>query len=199
MRRVGRLSVSWVMKIIKISSLGKQVGWDEKEEGQLFSGSLWIRSIIHTDEVRDIPILVLSILNHLTVDRYLQAKKPEKQKRDQISLSAKRERQGLNNRISKSFYSFVYSLLLCVMARSLKKWFRVHPKLLKKVAKMQQAGEKKVVKVWDRASTVIPDMIGFTFAVHNGKQFISVYVTEEMIGHRLGEFAPTRTFRGHPF
>jgi len=64
---------------------------------------------------------------------------------------------------------------------------------------MQQAGEKKVVKVWDRASTVIPDMIGFTFAVHNGKQFISVYVTEEMIGHRLGEFAPTRTFRGHPF
>lgn len=64
---------------------------------------------------------------------------------------------------------------------------------------MNGSGEKKIIKVWDRASQILPDMIGFTFAVHNGKQFVSVYVTEEMVGHRLGEFAPTRTFRGHPF
>lgn len=85
------------------------------------------------------------------------------------------------------------------MARSLKKGFWVHPKLLKKVTKMNQTGDKKIIKVWDRASQITPDMIGFTFAVHNGKQFVSVYVAEEMMGHRLGEFAPTRTFRGHPF
>jgi small subunit ribosomal protein S19 len=85
------------------------------------------------------------------------------------------------------------------MARSLKKGFWVHPKLLKKVEHMNQSGDKKIVKVWDRASHIIPTMVGFTFAVHNGKQFVSVYVTEEMIGHRLGEFVPTRTFRGHPF
>ena len=58
---------------------------------------------------------------------------------------------------------------------------------------------KKIVKIWDRSSQITPDMIGFTFAVHNGKQFVSVYVTEDMIGHRLGEFVPTRLFRGHPF
>lgn len=64
---------------------------------------------------------------------------------------------------------------------------------------MLQAGDKKVIKTWDRASQILPEMIGHTFAVHNGKQFVSVYVTEDMIGHKLGEFAPTRTFRGHPF
>lgn len=64
---------------------------------------------------------------------------------------------------------------------------------------MLESGDKKVVKVWDRASHILPDMVGFTFAVHNGKQFVSVYVNEEMIGHRLGEFVPTRLFRGHPF
>ena len=85
------------------------------------------------------------------------------------------------------------------MARSLKKWFWVHPKILKKIAKMNDAWEKKVIKVRDRASQIVPDMIGFTFAVHNGKQFVSVFINEEMIGHRLGEFAPTRTFRWHPF
>jgi len=85
------------------------------------------------------------------------------------------------------------------MARSLKKWFYVHPKLLKKIKAMNEAGEKKVIKIWNRASQVLPDMIGFTFAVHNGKQFVSVYITEDMIGHRLGEFVPTRTFRWHPF
>ncbi|NOZ43825.1 MAG: 30S ribosomal protein S19 [bacterium] len=85
------------------------------------------------------------------------------------------------------------------MARSLKKGFYVNPKLMKKVIAMNEKGEKKVIKTWDRASQIIPDMIGFTFAVHNGKQFISVYVGEEMIGHRLGEFVPTRRFLGHPF
>lgn len=85
------------------------------------------------------------------------------------------------------------------MARSLKKGFYVHPKIMKKVQKMIEKKEKKIIKVWDRATQIVPDMIGFTFAVHNGKQFTSVYVTEEMLGHRLGEFAFTRTFRGHPF
>lgn len=85
------------------------------------------------------------------------------------------------------------------MSRSLKKGFWVHPKLLKKITKMNTSGDKKIIKVWDRASQITPDMVGFTFAVHNGKQFVSVYITEEMMGHRLGEFAPTRTFRGHPF
>ena len=85
------------------------------------------------------------------------------------------------------------------MARSLKKGFYVNPKLLKKIEQMNESGEKRVLKVYDRATQIIPDMVGMTFAVHNGKQFISVYVTEDMIGHRLGEFAPTRTFRWHPF
>lgn len=70
---------------------------------------------------------------------------------------------------------------------------------MKKVDKMNESGDKKIIRVWDRASQIIPTMVGFTFAVHNGRQFVSVYVNEEMIGHRLGEFAPTRTFRGHPF
>lgn len=64
---------------------------------------------------------------------------------------------------------------------------------------MNEEWTKKIIKVWDRASQIIPDMVWFTFAVHNGRQFVSVYINEEMIGHRLGEFAPTRTFRGHPF
>lgn len=85
------------------------------------------------------------------------------------------------------------------MARSLKKWFYVNSKLFIKVEKMTKTWDKKVLKVWDRASQIMPEMVWFTFAVHNGKQFISVYVTEEMIGHRLWEFVPTRSFRGHPF
>lgn len=85
------------------------------------------------------------------------------------------------------------------MARSLKKGFYVHPKIMKKVQQMIEKKEKKIIKVWDRATQIVPDMIGFTFAVHNGKQFTSVYVTEEMLGHRLGEFSFTRTFRWHPF
>lgn len=85
------------------------------------------------------------------------------------------------------------------MARSLKKWFYVNPKILKKIQKMEEKWEKKVIKVWDRACQIVPEMVWYTFAVHNWKQFITVYVTEEMIWHRLGEFAPTKTFRGHPF
>jgi small subunit ribosomal protein S19 len=85
------------------------------------------------------------------------------------------------------------------MSRSFKKGFYVHPTIAKKIAAMVQSGDKKVVKIWDRSSQIMPDMLGFTFAVHNGKQFVSVYVTEDMIGHRFGEFVPTRTFRGHPF
>lgn len=85
------------------------------------------------------------------------------------------------------------------MARSLKKWFYVNEKVLRKVQKMQESGDKKVIKLWDRACTIMPEMIGFTFAVHNGKQFVSVYVTEDMIGYRFWEFVLTRTFRGHPF
>ena len=89
--------------------------------------------------------------------------------------------------------------MFCPMSRSFKKGFYIHPKLAKKIAAMLQAGDKKVIKVWDRSSQIMPDMLGFTFAVHNWKQFVSVYVTEDMIGHKLWEFVPTRLFRGHPF
>lgn len=91
-------------------------------------------------------------------------------------------------------YSYYFA-----MTRSLKKWFYVNPKLLSRVQNMTQSGDKKVLKVYDRACQIVPDLVGFTFAVHNGKQFITVYVVEEMIGHRLGEFAPTRKFTWHPF
>lgn len=83
------------------------------------------------------------------------------------------------------------------MVRSLKKGPFVDDSLLRKIDVMNQAGDKKVVKTWSRRSTIIPDMIGHTLAVHNGKKFIPVYVTENMVGHKLGEFSPTRTFRGH--
>ena len=83
------------------------------------------------------------------------------------------------------------------MARSLKKGPFVQPALQSKIEKMNAAGEKKVVKTWSRASIIIPQMLGHTIAVHNGKTHVPVYVTEQMVGHRLGEFAPTRLFRGH--
>lgn len=83
------------------------------------------------------------------------------------------------------------------MARSVKKGPFVDGSLRQKVVQARAAGGNKVIKTWSRRSTVIPEMIGQTFAVHNGKDFVSVYVTEQMIGHKLGEFAPTRTFRGH--
>ena len=83
------------------------------------------------------------------------------------------------------------------MARSIKKGPFVQEALLKKVHAMNARNEKRVVKTWSRASTVLPDFVGHTFAVHNGNKFIPVYVTENMVGHKLGEFAPTRLFRGH--
>ncbi len=83
------------------------------------------------------------------------------------------------------------------MSRSVKKGPFVHESLLTKVAGMNARNEKRVIKTWSRASTVLPDFVGHTFAVHNGNKFIPVYVTENMVGHRLGEFAPTRLFRGH--
>lgn len=83
------------------------------------------------------------------------------------------------------------------MPRSLKKGPYVDQKLLKKVNLMEETGEKKMLKTWARRSTVVPEFIGFTFAVHNGRKFVPVYVTENMVGHKLGEFSPTKTFRGH--
>jgi small subunit ribosomal protein S19 len=81
--------------------------------------------------------------------------------------------------------------------RSVKKGPFIDLKLFKKIELMNQAGEKKVIKTWSRRSTIVPEMIGHTLAVHNGKKFIPVYITENMVGHKLGEFSPTRTFKGH--
>src|SRR5271169_3052591 len=83
------------------------------------------------------------------------------------------------------------------MARSIKKGPYVQFKLEKKVTKMNGAGKKSVIKTWSRASMVVPEMVGHTFAVHNGNKFIPVYITENMVGHKLGEFSPTRVFKGH--
>ena len=82
------------------------------------------------------------------------------------------------------------------MARSLKKGPYVHPSLTKKIDAMNEKNEKKVIKTWSRASMIVPDMLGHTIAVHNGKTHVPVYVTEQMVGHKLGEFALTRTYRG---
>ncbi len=84
------------------------------------------------------------------------------------------------------------------MPRSLKKGPFVHYKLQKKVDQALETKSKKVIKTWSRSSLITPDFVGLTFAVHNGKQFIPVFITENMVGHKLGEFAPTRTFKGHP-
>ena len=83
------------------------------------------------------------------------------------------------------------------MSRSLKKGPFVDTSLLEKIEEMNRVNEKRVVKTWSRRSTVIPEMVGHTMAVHNGKKFIPVYVTENMVGHKLGEFSPTRQFKGH--
>jgi small subunit ribosomal protein S19 len=83
------------------------------------------------------------------------------------------------------------------MSRSLKKGPFVDVPLLEKIEVMNRGGEKKVIKTWSRRSTVVPEMVGHTLAVHNGKKFIPVYITENMVGHKLGEFAPTRVFKGH--
>ena len=83
------------------------------------------------------------------------------------------------------------------MSSSIKKGRFVNEKLLKRIQEMNDKGEKKVLKTWSRASTIFPDFVGHTIAVHDGKKHVPVYVTEEMVGMKLGEFAPTRTFRGH--
>ena len=83
------------------------------------------------------------------------------------------------------------------MSRSIKKGPFVQPKLLARVQAMNEAGEKRVLKTWSRASTIFPDFVGHTFAVHDGRKHVPVYVTEDMVGHKLGEFSPTRTYRGH--
>ncbi|MDD5922987.1 MAG: 30S ribosomal protein S19 [Eubacteriales bacterium] len=83
------------------------------------------------------------------------------------------------------------------MSRSVKKGPFVDPKLLKTIRQMNEANEKKVVKTWSRSSTIFPDFIGHTIAIHDGRKHVPVYITEDMVGHKLGEFAPTRTFRGH--
>ena len=83
------------------------------------------------------------------------------------------------------------------MSRSLKKGPFVQPRLLARIRQMNEAGEKRVLKTWSRASTIFPEMVGHTIAVHDGRKHVPVYVTEAMVGHKLGEFAPTRTFRYH--
>ena len=83
------------------------------------------------------------------------------------------------------------------MGRSLKKGPFISAKLLKKIEEMKARGEKKVLRTWSRASTIFPQMVGHTLAVHNGRRHVPIYITENMVGHRLGEFAPTRSFRGH--
>jgi small subunit ribosomal protein S19 len=83
------------------------------------------------------------------------------------------------------------------LSRSIKKGPFVAESLMKKVVALNEAGEKKVVKTWSRSSTIFPDFVGHTFAVHDGRKHVPVYVTEDMVGHKLGEFAPTRTFKGH--
>src|SRR5512136_3077956 len=83
------------------------------------------------------------------------------------------------------------------MSRSLKKGPYVQPKLLQRIEAMNQKGEKKVIRTWSRASVIFPQMVGHTIAVHDGRRHVPIYVTENMVGHRLGEFTPTRHFRGH--
>ncbi len=83
------------------------------------------------------------------------------------------------------------------MSRSIKKGPYVHPKLAKKVEAVQRSGAKTVIRTWSRASMIMPDMVGLTFGVHDGRRHMPVFVTENMVGHRLGEFSPTRTYRGH--
>ncbi|MFR5875809.1 MAG: 30S ribosomal protein S19 [Eubacterium sp.] len=83
------------------------------------------------------------------------------------------------------------------MSRSAKKGYFVEESLMKKVVALNEKGDKQVIKTWSRSSTIFPEFVGHTFAVHDGRKHVPVYVTEDMVGHKLGEFAPTRTFRGH--
>ncbi len=83
------------------------------------------------------------------------------------------------------------------MSRSLKKGYYIQPKLLEKVERLNRQNKKVVIRTWSRASTIFPQMVGHTIAVHDGRRHVPIYITENMVGHKLGEFAPTRTFRGH--
>ncbi|AJQ29216.1 MULTISPECIES: 30S ribosomal protein S19 [Pelosinus] len=83
------------------------------------------------------------------------------------------------------------------MSRSIKKGPYVHPSVMKKIDAMNAAGDKKVIKTWSRSSTILPNFVGHTVAVHDGRKHVPVYITEDMVGHKLGEFAPTRTYKGH--
>ncbi|GAB4575842.1 MAG: 30S ribosomal protein S19 [Anaerolineae bacterium] len=83
------------------------------------------------------------------------------------------------------------------MSRSLKKGPFIQPKLLRRIEEMNEKGEKRVIRTWSRASTIFPQMVGHTIAVHDGRRHVPIYITENMVGHKLGEFAPTRTYRGH--
>lgn len=83
------------------------------------------------------------------------------------------------------------------MGRSTKKGPYADPKLLEKVRKMNESGEKRVIRTWSRRSTIFPEMVGHTIAVHDGRKHVPIYITEDMVGHKLGEFVPTRTYRGH--
>jgi len=83
------------------------------------------------------------------------------------------------------------------MSRSLKKGPYIEPKLLRRIEEMNEKGEKRVIRTWSRASTIFPQMVGHTVAVHDGRRHVPIYITENMVGHKLGEFAPTRLFRGH--
>lgn len=91
----------------------------------------------------------------------------------------------------------LFLVISCFMGRSLKKGPFIADSLLSKIEALNDRGEKQVIKTWSRASTIIPDMVGHTIAVHNGRQHVPVYISDQMVGHKLGEFAPTRTFRGH--
>jgi small subunit ribosomal protein S19 len=83
------------------------------------------------------------------------------------------------------------------VSRSIKKGPYVHPSVMKKIDAMNAAGDKKVIKTWSRSSTILPNFVGHTVAVHDGRKHVPVYITEDMVGHKLGEFAPTRTYKGH--
>lgn len=83
------------------------------------------------------------------------------------------------------------------MSRSLKKGYYISPKLLSKVEKLNEQNKKVVIRTWSRASTIFPQMVGHTIAIHDGRRHVPIYITENMVGHKLGEFAPTRTFKGH--
>ncbi len=114
-------------------------------------------------------------------------------------VKAKTEKQSALSiqQSAGSFFNCIKLTINSIMSRSLKKGPFIADSLLKKIEALNAKNEKQVVKTWSRASTIIPDMVGHTIAVHNGRQHVPVFVSDQMVGHKLGEFAPTRTYRGH--